>query len=259
MAEKTVIPNIKIDKIEFKELVLDLLEDFVHGDTSPFKDVKAVLDDYLDNANDLDATQKAGIFSDWLKASYSDINKQAMGTAMDLLKTNTDLELRRYAAEADYNFKIAQEAKMQADIEKAIRDTANTGKEGLILDQKLVNDKVSYMTEMAKLEKQYGYRNAGLDSVLDLAMGNSTEDGSVDKQIAGFDILNMKDILKTMDEKASLMQNAKVAETGSEKRARVELMYEISGLTYDVVDGGTTWRYTPNPANGTFDGHWSTV
>ena len=54
----TVIPTIEVNKVEFKELVVDLLEDFVHGDASPFKDVKPVLEDYLDGATELDATQK---------------------------------------------------------------------------------------------------------------------------------------------------------------------------------------------------------
>ena len=63
----TVIPTTEINKLEFKELVIDLLEDFVHGDTAPFKNVKSILEDYLDGATDLDSTQKAGIFSDWLK------------------------------------------------------------------------------------------------------------------------------------------------------------------------------------------------
>ena len=255
----TTVPVTDINETEFTELVVDLLEDFVHGDASPFKDVKSVLEDYLDGAVDLDPTQKAGIFSDWLKSAYSDINKQAMGTALDILKTNSDLEYQRYAVEADYNLKVAQEEKVRAEIDKLISDDANIIKEGLLLDQKLLNDKVAYMIAMAQLQKQYGYGDASLDSALDLAMNASTNDGALDKQIAGYDKLNLKDMLKTMDEKAALMQNAKIPETLEEKKARIETMYEIAGLNYDVLDGSNTWRYTPNEADGAFDGSWAQI
>ena len=252
-----VVPVADINKTEFTELVVDLLEDFVHGDASPFKDVKSVLEDYLDGAVNLDPTQKAGIFSDWLKSSYSDINKQVMGTALEILKINADLEYQRYGIESGYNLEVAQEAKVRADIDKAVADAANAGKEGALLDQKLVNDKVAYMIAMAQLQKQYGYGSAALDSTLDLAMGSTTDDGALDKQIIGYDKLNLKDMLKTMDEKASLMQNAKVPETLEEKKARIETMYEIAGLFYDVVDGADTWRFVPNVAEGEFDGSWT--
>ena len=254
-----IVPAAEINKIEFKELVIDLLEDFVHGDASPFKDVKSVLEDYLDGANDLDPTQKAGIFSDWLKSAYTDINKQVMGTAFEILKANADLEMGRYGVEADYNLKVAQEEKVRAEIAKLISDDANIGKEGLLLDQKLLNDKVAYMIAMAQLHKQYGYSDANLDSALDLNMGSTTVDGALDKQIAGYDKLNLKDMLKTMDEKAALMQNAKVPETLEEKKARIETMYEIAGLNYNIVDGASIWRYTPNTAPGAFDGSWSCI
>ena len=253
----TVIPTTEINKLEFKELVIDLLEDFVHGDTAPFKNVKSILEDYLDGATDLDSTQKAGIFSDWLKESYSDINKQVMGTAVEILKTNASLELERYGAQSGYNLQVAQEEKVRAEIDVLLKEDLNKAKEGLLLDQKLVNDKVAYMLEMAKLEKQYGYGNAGLDATLDAALGASTTDGALDKQIQGYDKLNMKDILKTMDEKAALMQNAKIPETLEEKKARVELIYAISGLNYSIVDGAATWVYTPGV--GEFDGTWTSV
>ena len=102
----TIISNTEINKVEFKQIVVDLLEDFVHGDASPFKDVKSLLEDYLDNATDLEATQKAGIFSDWLKGAYGDINKQVMGTAIDILKTNASLDFERYGAESGYNLQV---------------------------------------------------------------------------------------------------------------------------------------------------------
>lgn len=253
----TVIPTIEIDKIEFKELVVDLLDDFVHGDASPFKDVKSVLEDYLDGAQDLDATQKAGIFADWLKEAYSDINKQAMSTALDLLKTNSSFELERYAAQSGYNLQLAQEEKVRAEILILGKDDLLKEKEIDALEQEILNKKVAYMEAMGRVHKQYGYANAGLNATLDLAMGASTVDGALDEQVAGYDILHMKDILKTMDEKAALMQNAKIPETLEEKKARVELMYEISGLTYSIADGSNVYTFVPNPDETRFNGTWT--
>lgn len=254
----TVITTPEINKSKFKDLVLDLIEDFVHGDTAPFKDVKSILEEYLDNAQDLDATQKAGIFSDWLKEAYSDINKQAMGTALDLMKNNASLELEKYGAESGYNLQVAQEEKVRAEIAVLAKEDENKAKEGALLDQKLVNDKVAYMLEMARLKKQYGYGSAALDGALDAAQGTSSDDGALDKQIEGYDFLNMKDILKTMDEKASLMQNAKIPESLEEKKARVELIHAISGLSYGILDGTNpvvTWAYTPGSTP--FSGTWA--
>ena len=258
----TVIPPTDIDKIEFKELVIDLLEDFVHGDASPFKDVKSVLEDYLDGATDLDASQKAGIFSDWLKTAYTDINKQSMSTALELLKLNASLELERYGAEADYNLKVAQEEKVRAEIDVLLQDDLLKAEQVKLVAQQVINEKVKYMEGMGKVEKQYGYADAGLDATLDLAMGESTDDGALDKKIDGYDKLNRKDIRKTMDEKAALMQNAKVPETLDEKKARVELIAEIStaeggALAYDIVDGVDTHRYTPNTDSIPFNGSWT--
>jgi len=258
----TVIPSTEINKQEFSELVVDLLEDFVHGDSSPFKDVKSILEDYLDTATDLDPTQKAGIFADWLKGSYDSINKDAMSTAVDILKTNSQLSIERYGAQSGYNLQVAQEEKVRAEIALLSKEDAIKDVEIALAGQKLVNEKAAYLLEMAKLKKQFGYGNSTLDAALDLNLGASTNDGAIDRQIDGYTKLNYKDMLKTLDEKAALMQNAKVGETVYEKAARIELLFEVSrlsgtttGLNYTLIDGTTKYTYEPNSTP--FGGKWS--
>jgi len=264
----TNITTPEINKGEFSELVVDLLEDFVHGDASPFKDVKSVLEDYLDGATELDANQKAGIFADWLKSSYSDINTKAMDTAVAILKANAGLELDKYSAEGKYNLELVQADKIAAEIAVVDKESANKDAERALLEQKLLNEKAAYMVEMAKVKKQYGYGAAVVDTTLDANMGASSRDGAIDRQIEGYTRLNYKDMLKTMDEKASLMQNAKIPESLYEKASRMELMFEISrmdgsldGVNYKLFhngkeNGNTDVTYVYNPGATPFSGTW---
>jgi len=53
---------------------------------------------------------------------------------------------------------------------------------------------------------------------------DTTKPGAIDKQILGYDLVNIKDIIKTMDQKAALMQNAKQPENGAEKKLRMQLI-----------------------------------
>ena len=258
-------PN--ISKAEFTELVSDLLEDIVHGDVSPLKDATEVFTDYLETSTDLDNTQKAGALSSFLKETYAQINQQVLGTALDLLKTNEQFKLDKYIAEGKYNSELAQQAISAEELLLKAAETAIKERELDLLETKIDNENAKILEMLAKLKKQYGYGDAVLNPPstfnANTDLGTSTDDGALDKQITGYDKLNLKDVLKTMDEKAALMQNAKVPETLHEKAARIELIAEISKhdsgtLTYKLVDGSNTYIYSPNINDAIpFNGTWS--
>ncbi len=67
---------------------------------------------------------------------------------------------------------------------------------------------------------------------------NAVKPGVVDQQIRGYDVVNLKDILKTADERAALLANAKIAETQGELDFRenlVNAIKEASILTIPVT------------------------
>jgi len=70
---------------------------------------------------------------------------------------------------------------------------------------------------------------------------NTPDKGAIDKQIRGYDVINYKDVLKTMDQRTALMQNAKIPESEYEAKNRVNLMQEILGddVVLDINANGT--------------------
>lgn len=274
----TVINTVKIDDGQFKELTKDLIENSVGGDNSPFMAMKDMLKEDLDKAVDLDATQKAGIYSSFLTSTFSDINKQAMSTALEILKTNASLSLDRYNVEATYNEKL-QDTRNKAEQEKIYaKELMLKERELDLMEIKNVNEQVVGLKVKAELKKQYGvmeshevsvgngddkytpvivggvthwYKtndvgdllanqeevdrvntaNGNEDAVLGVytttdytvaqrgtavttSIGSTVTDtmepGAIDKQIIGYDKLNQKDMIKTLNEMASMFANAQV-------------------------------------------------
>lgn len=231
----TNIVTPKIDVVELREIAADLLEELVHGDASPFKDMLEQLETYLDTAPDLDATQKAGIFADTLKSMYKDINGQVLSTGIEVLKANGTFELERYKTEASYNITVAGLPKITEEIIILAKQGTLLDAQIVELNQNILNSKGVYLEQMAKLKKQYGYPSANT-TTLDLGLSSGV--GAIDKQIRGYDMVNLKDTLKTMDERAALMQNAKVPETTGEKLMRKELMEAITGAAITTDGSG---------------------
>ena len=64
-------------------------------------------------------------------------------------------------------------------------------------------------------------------------------EGAIDKQIKGFDIINYKDVLTTMDQRVALMQNAKIPESNAEDDLRADLIGAI-------LNGSTSPIYVPD-------------
>ena len=247
--------------------------------------MKEVLEDYLDNAPDLDATQKAGIFTATLKDMYKDINSQVLATSLEALKLNSSFELEKYNVEGSYNKALATIVKTEEEVKLVVAQTAKTLKEADVLGEDTAIKAAQVVEIRAKLKKQYGvieevvmqlsddvndqfrqytdgvwYKVDANGSFIDLldviisdptidgvqavvqttaitsTLDNTVRPGAIDKQITGYDMVNFKDVLKTLDERTALMQNAKVPETPGEKKMRKELLEVITGATI-TLDG----------------------
>ena len=298
----TTIQQQQISSIDFIELADNILQSMVTQTGGAFETVMDKFESYLDQTG-VDEIQKQSAYAQFMKDVYSDINRQALTSAMDLLKSNAQLSYEKWKVEADYNFTVAQTEKMTEETGLvALTNTKMTLENELLEISKLMN-KEQLLEQRAKLKKQYGvldgyeinldftddkkyayvvvngigefYRvNAqgeylmnqaevtaynstvpapnplyvyGVTTTADIAKAekavissqvqvgaavvNTVTPGAIDKQILGYDYVNYKDVLKTMDERAALMQNAKVPETTKEKAARVAL---IKALTPNV-------------------------
>ncbi len=146
----------QIGESEFKELVKDLIENSISGDTSPFNEIREMLTEELDNATDLDASQKAGIYSDFLRDTFTDINKQSMQMAMELLKTNEDLNLKTYSIEAEYNLSKQKEDNMLVEQGILNKDLQVKDAEIALANEKVYESQMAQKETRAKLKKQYG-------------------------------------------------------------------------------------------------------
>ena len=302
MTTTITIAQQQISSIDFIELADNILQSMVTQTGGAFETVMDKFESYLDQTG-VDEIQKQSAYAQFMKDVYSDINRQALTSAMDLLKSNAQLSYEKWKVEADYNFTVAQTEKMTEETGLvALTNTKMTLENELLEISKLMN-KEQLLEQRAKLKKQYGvldgyeinldftddkkyayvvvngigefYRvNAqgeylmnqaevtaynstvpapnplyvyGVTTTADIAKAekavissqvqvgaavvNTVTPGAIDKQILGYDYVNYKDVLKTMDERAALMQNAKVAESPKEKEARVAL---IKALTPDV-------------------------
>lgn len=310
MAIQTITQQ-QISTVEFTELTNTILESMVTQTGSAFETVMDKFQAYLDNSSlsGVDEVQKAAAYAQFTKDVYSDINRQALTSAMDLLKSNAQLSYEKWKVEADYNMTIAQANKVLEEQGLIALTHSKMEKENTLLDNSLEMAKAQLLEQRAKLKKQYGvadgyeinidftngkkYAYAVVDGIgsfyranvqgqylmneaevtaynaivptpdplyvygettttdmakaekavitssvqVGAAVVNTVTPGAIDKQILGYDYVNYKDVLKTMDERAALMQNAKVAETCNEKMARLAL---IKALTVDVPGMPTT-------------------
>lgn len=235
-----VITPEQISTTAFTELAQDILNDLVHGDASPFKDAKDLMLDYLSDATDLDESQKAGIFSDFLKDSYTQINQQAIGAAIDIRKANAQLTYERYKVEGDYNLAQANYQKLLADASLTAKQEAKIDKDILLADEQIKTQAAARMEGLAKLIKQYGFGSANLDTGV---LGASTNDGALDKQIIGYDKVNYKDTLKAINEMTALLINANTTPGPwmvDVQKMLIELITLVEGEGMINIAGGAT-------------------
>lgn len=311
-----VIQGESINKEDYIELTEKILTALTTQNGGVFEDVMDKFQTYLDSDDTIDNVQKQAAYAGFLKDVYSDLNRQALTSAMDLMKSNAQLSYEKYSVEAAYNSMLASVQKSTEEVVLLGKQSAAADKNNALLDQQLLMAKAQLVEQLAKNQKQYGvasgytvtlnsaedkYRTAVLNQssgVLEFyetnALGDyllsqaevdlvnaantawnaanptdpeypkittyvvgdltttdiskaqrfttnevinvgsslvSTNQGAIDKQIKGYDYVNYKDVLKTADERAALMQNAKVPETTNEKAARLAL---IKALTTGV-------------------------
>jgi len=236
------ISTVSIDQAGFKELVADILEDLVTSDTSPLKLATEKFSDYLDQSTDLDSTQKASALADFLKDGYTQVNQQAINASMDLLKTNASLELETKTVEIDYNLKNAQKEKTTQDTLLTAEATALKAKEIEIATANEQATRLNSLELLARLRKQYGYSGMTLAST---ALGTDAADGAIDKQTKGYDKVNYKDLIKTLNEHISLITNA-----GGIPPAwmlnTVKILIEMVGEGYLDISGRSMTLVTDN-------------
>lgn len=244
MALDQTIETIAISKLEFQELAGDLINSMVSGVNSPFSDMMDRFQNYLETGSDLDPTQQAAKYAGLLQDAYADINKQAMNSALDLLKSNEQLVLERYQTEIAYNKGLKDLATQDEQKELTAKQVIGQDYNNKLALEKIAESKYNQAKIQAELKKQWGQTvTLGDATEVEVDDGNGTVtttttfggtviadtglDNVIDKQIIGYDRVNQKDALKTMDERAALMQHAKIPETANEKVARLALIKEI--------------------------------
>ena len=238
------IQEVRISEAAYRETVSNILETLVHGAMSPFNDMMQKYEDYLDKATDLDVTQRQAAYADMLKSTYSEVSKQAMQYAMDLHKSNSELVIARYNAEASYNRALAEIALAEEQKALVASQVVGSDRENQLRIEKVAESKLTQAKTLAELKTQWG-QNVTLGNSTTTTMTNpdgsvtattsyggttiadSAKEGVVQKQIRGYDVVNYKDVLKTLDERAALMQNAKVREEPWEVHLRAELLHKI--------------------------------
>ena len=284
MAITQIITEEQISQVAFTELADSILQSMVTQTGGAFETVMDKFETYLDQT-ETDEVQKQGAYAQFMKDVYNDINKQALTSAMDLLKSNAQLSYEKWKVEADYNAALAGIAKAQEELGLVALTNSKMTKENELLEKQKAMTDAQLLEQRAKLKKQYGvletmtytlgdgastykqftdgiWYKINVDGAYVTAANettttpntngvpatitamsmttdvvNTVTPGAIDKQIAGYDYVNYKDVLKTMDERAALMQNAKVAENANEKMARLAL---IKALTTNVSGMPTT-------------------
>ena len=141
---------------DYETLVRELVANSIDDDSSPFYKVRRILKDELDADSTMDPAQKVGVLAGFLKDTYSDINKQAMTAALDLMKTNQQLVLEKYKVESEYN-KANQEWTNGQEVQLGLaKDNTLKDKEVELADEKITNQKLDNYKIRAELKKQWG-------------------------------------------------------------------------------------------------------
>ena len=259
-----------ISELAYKDTAVGILDTLINNSASPFNDMMDRFEAYLDKSGtDLDPTQKQAAYANMLKNAYADASKQAMQYAMDIHKTNKDLEIKKWELEASYNKNLHEIDVLKEQALLYAQQYLGAQKDNALKDEQIIESKINQAKGKAELKLQWGQditiedkvevSNTDAEGVTTTTTtyGGTTitdtdADSVVKKQIRGYDVVNYKDVLKTLDERVALMQNAKIAETAEEKELRAELLHTILLNSNPIGDikyfDGTKQRTT----DGTF-------
>lgn len=251
------IDTVSISTEDFKDLSAEILDSLVSGTDSPFNSMMDKFENYLESGEaELDPTQRQAAYADMLKSTYSDINKQAMATALDLLKTNEELTLERYKTEASYNKLLAEIDNAAEQKNLLTKQVIGADRDNELSTERITESKLTQAKTRVELSKQWGVTaTLGANTSVEVDNGDGTvtttttygtttvadtgEDSVIGKQILGYGMVNLKDILKTMDERQALLMNAKVDITDEEKTFRSSLVNYIKGKSIASGDAPT--------------------
>ena len=181
IAGKITITTPEIRQLAYQTLVKDLVANSIDDDASPFYKVRRILKDELDADTTMDPAQKVGVLAGFLKDTYSEINKQAMSAALDLMKTNESLILEKYKVEAEYNKANQDWANGQEVGLGLAKDNTLKDKEYTLADEKILGQKLANYEIRAKLKKQWGVYETvsttfgnGTDNITGVGMPDGT-------------------------------------------------------------------------------------
>lgn len=151
-----VLATAKVDTGEVHLLTKQLIDNSIGDESSSFNMIRKMLKEELSQATGIDEVQKVGIYSNFLKDAYTDVNKQALGMAYEILKGNEELALATLKTQAEYNHTMQQ-------ISTAARQEIGIDKDNALKTQDLIN-KTAQLAKLqadtaevrAKIKKQYG-------------------------------------------------------------------------------------------------------
>ena len=158
MSTTVTIQDVEVVVNDFKLLTNELVMNAVGNETNAFNTVKRELKEELNKSTELDTEQKIGVFVEFLKDAYTTANKQAMATALDILKTNETLKLDAIKLEVAATLEKQRANNLVEEKEGITKDNLLKGKELELADLKIAAQKYTNLEARAKLKKQFGIR-----------------------------------------------------------------------------------------------------
>ena len=242
--EKLTLAPSFIDMGNISDKAAILLKDLVADNNSQ---INLILDRYelfLDRAVELSDSDKQVAYANFIKDIYAQLTSLAVTTALDVEKTNKQLVLESKKVEAAYNETQARIQLIREQTYKEIAETAAVDTK-VAIDKEVTVKKAQTEIDMAceqiehlkkqelelkaKIQRQWGY-TIGSDG----SLNNDTANTSIyHEQIKGFMVTHLKDLIKTFNDRAALMQNAKVPPTAGENTFVAELTNAVKRIALD--------------------------
>ena len=211
----------------YTSLIDDILASVVRNETSSFNKIKNDIKELIRNEVDFDELQKQGVYSDFIRDTYLKVEQIVDKVALQIVTFNKELEMTTTRVEKEVNLGNLKVAGLEKDKDKVEQTKALMDVKKEALEVAIIQKKYEILMFRAMLEKKLGIQAYLPENDTDALKQSMNGEGVIDKQIAGFDKVHYKALIKMLSEFAAMFTNAQETPPAKTLTLISELIYKV--------------------------------